>query len=124
MTDSNPTGTQGDSQGDNLKTLSMAVWALYLLSTITGITSIVGVVIAHVKIEEAAGTIWHSHLRFAIRTFWLTLLGAVISILLMFIGIGILTIIAVSVWFIVRSVIGLLKAMDQKPIANPESWLI
>lgn len=109
---------------DQMRTMALAVWALYVLSILLGFTSIIGVIIAHVKRAEAAGTIWEGHMIYAIRTFWLTFLGAVLSIPLMLIGIGVLLIIVVSLWFIVRSVVGLLKALDNKPIADPQGWLI
>ena len=114
---------QSTSEGTSPKTWAIIVWALYLLSGITGITAIVGLIIAYMKRGELAGTPFESHMNYAIRTFWLGLIGVVIGIVLTFVMIGFLVLILVAAWMIYRMVRGLICALDGRPITNPEGYL-
>lgn len=91
--------------------------------TIVGF-GLIGVIIAYLKRGEAAGTLWETHITFIIRTFWLGVLGIVVAGLTSFIGIGILLGFVVGIWWLVRAVVGLLRAIDDRPILNPETWWI
>lgn len=96
---------------------------LYLGSFITGITGLVGIVLAYVW--RADQEPWAaSHFTFLIRTFWIGLLASFVSALLVIILIGIPMLIAVSVWFAVRSVVSIVKAQRREPMPNPETWWI
>lgn len=106
----------------SMKNLVIIVHGLYAASLITGFTSIVGLIIAYMKRPEAAGTIYESHLTYAIRTFWIGLIAGGISFVLMFVLIGIPMLVAVGIWFIVRIVRALLAVLDDKPIAKPAGW--
>lgn len=96
---------------------------LYIVSFLVGITGLVGVILAFVWKDEVAGTWEESHLQFHIMTFIIGLIGSVIGIILSFILIGIPLLIALAVWVLVRSVLALLKAQKQEPIADPKTWL-
>ncbi|MCB1352723.1 MAG: hypothetical protein KDK03_08310 [Rhodobacteraceae bacterium] len=100
-----------------------AIYVLYLLGFIFAITTVIGVVMAYVNRGKAAPWL-DSHYTWAIRTFWIALLYALISALLSLVVIGVLGFIATAVWMIVRCVIGLQKIGRGEPIANPQSWLI
>jgi len=102
--------------------MAIVVHGLYAASCLTGFSGIIGLVIAYVKRSEAAGTIYASHFTYAIRTFWIGLAMALLGILLSIVGIGLLILPLVGVWFIVRVVRALLSAMDDKPIANPSRF--
>lgn len=96
---------------------------LYLASFVVGITGIVGVVLAYVWRGEA-GTGWEaSHYTFHIRTFWIAFLAGIVSAILMIVLIGFFGFLLIAIWVIVRTVLALLQAQKQQPIANPESWL-
>lgn len=100
-----------------------AIYVLYLLGFIFAITTVIGVVMAYVNRGKAAPWL-DSHYTWAIRTFWIALLYALISALLSLVVIGALGFVATAVWVIVRCVIGLQKIGRGEPIANPQSWLI
>jgi uncharacterized membrane protein len=104
--------------------MAVIVHALNLLSCFIGLTGLVAIIIAYLKRGEMAGTIWQGHMTFAIRTFWIGLLVGFIGGLLTFIGIGFLILLALVVWYLVRTIFALLKAIERKPIPNPESFLI
>ncbi len=99
------------------------IYILYLASFVVGITAIAGIVIAYINRGKAGGWV-ESHYTYLIRTFWIGLLYGFISVILMFVLIGILLALATAVWFIARCVIGLQALGRGEPIKNPEGWLI
>lgn len=106
------------------KTWALIVWGLYVASLVTGgLTAIIGVIIAYVKRSELTGTPFESHMTYAIRTFWISLIGYLIGSVLLIVGIGVLILIAVFIWQIYRTVRGVIRALDSQPIDNPEGWL-
>lgn len=99
------------------------IYVLYLAGFVIGITVLIGLVMAYVNRGKAGGWI-ETHYTWAIRTFWIALLGGFVSLLLMLVAIGFLLALAVAVWVIVRCVIGLQAVSRGEPIRNPESWWI
>ncbi len=96
---------------------------LYLSSFVLGVTVIIGVVLAYVWKGEPHAEWETSHYDYLIRTFWIGLIGSVISFILMIVLIGFLLWIAVAVLVVVRSVLSLINAQKQMPMPNPETWL-
>lgn len=96
---------------------------LYLASFIVGITGLVGVILAYVWRGEPGEDWATSHYRFHIRTFWLALMGGLISALLSIILIGLLGFVVIGLWIIVRTVLAMLAAQKRQPIANPATYL-
>lgn len=107
---------------NSLRTYTIIIYALYALSLLNGITALAGVIMAYVKRSEAAGTVYHSHAQYLIKTFWYTLLGMLIGWITIFIFIGFAVILAASVWFIYRVVAGFVKLLDNRPV-SPDGWL-
>jgi uncharacterized membrane protein len=105
---------------DNM--LAIAVYVLYFISYFCGITVLVGLVIAHVKVDEATPLL-RSHYRFQIRTFWIGLLYVAIGVPLCMVLIGFPILLWWFVWSVVRIVKGTLLLSEHRPIVNPESWL-
>lgn len=124
QTDPQPT-RPGDSDGwlepgpTNIK----VIYVLYLAGLIIGLTVVVGIVLAYLNRGKSDAWV-ETHYEWAIRTFWIGVLFAAISMVLMVIGIGWLLYIAVMVWVIVRTVIGLQAVSRGEPIKNPESWML
>jgi uncharacterized membrane protein len=104
------------------KQLALLVYILYLVSYFTGITALVGVIIAFIQIDSA-DPVLASHYRFQIRTFWIGLLYLFVGVILAFVFIGILVILWWFIWSLVRNVKGLLALNENKPIADPASWM-
>lgn len=123
----NPDQAPGPRQTDRWlepgKTNLQVIYILYLASFVIGISGIVGIVLAHINRGKSEAWL-ESHYTWAIRTFWLGLLGAFVSMLLMIVMIGMLTMLLVVIWIIVRTVIGLQKLGRNEPIDNPQSWLL
>jgi uncharacterized membrane protein len=98
------------------------VYILYLVGLFSGVTWLVGVVIAYVKKDEAPDWL-KSHYQFQIRTFWIGLLYFFISGLFSMIFIGYLGFLFCYVWLIIRSVKGLQLLESQNFHPEPKSWL-
>ena len=99
------------------------IYILFFLGFITGITVLVGVVLAYVNRGKADSYV-ETHYTWLIRTFWMGLLLSFVSALLSIILIGFLLMIAVAVWVLVRLVKGLQLLSRNEDIPDPETWLI
>jgi uncharacterized membrane protein len=102
--------------------LAVVVYLLYCADYFTGISALIGVIIAHAKIADA-DPVLRSHFRFQIRTFWIGLLYLTIGFPLSAVLIGIPVLGWWFVWSLIRIVKGILLINENKPIANPGSWL-
>ena len=103
---------------------TLIVWGLYLASFFSlATTQIIGLIIAHVKRSDAAGTPFESHMIYAIRTFWIGLGIGLIGLILSVVGIGVVVLIGLIIWQLYRIIRGLIRALDGQPIENPLSWL-
>jgi uncharacterized membrane protein len=101
----------------SLKTLTMVVYVLQVLSVFVGITAIVGVIINYVKREDAAGTLYASHFDWQIRTFWWGLVWSAIGFVLLFaFGLGLLVWFVAGIWALYRVIKGFLKLNDNQPV--------
>jgi len=110
--------------GTNPQTWAIVVWALFIASYFTlAITAIVAVIIAYVKRGDVAGTPFESHMTSAIRTFWISLIVGVIGIILCFFLIGFAVLFLLGIWQLFRAIRGLIRALDNQPIADPNGWL-
>lgn len=96
----------------------------YLASFITGITGLVGVILAFVwKGEPQEG--WEgSHYTYLINTFWIGLIGSIVGFVTLIVLIGFLILLATMALVGVRSVFSLINAQKKAPMPNPGSWTI
>jgi uncharacterized membrane protein len=126
------TGVAAPRQG--LITLTHVIYALHAFSAITGLAgsllivtafltgwpSIIAVIINYVKRDEVRGTFLDSHFGWQIRTFWYTLLWAVLAMLLVvtIIGFPLAWVMAVLVglWVLYRIVRGWLALVARRPM--------
>jgi uncharacterized membrane protein len=106
------------------RTWAIIVWGLYIASYFTFTFSmVIGIIIAYVKRQDMTGTPFESHMTSAIRTFWISLIVALIGIVLAFVGIGVVILIALGIWQLFRAIRGIIYALDAKPISDPTGWL-
>jgi uncharacterized membrane protein len=103
-------------------TLAVIIYVLYCFGYFTGISALIGVVVAHVKIDEADPML-RSHYQFQIRTFWIGFLYITIGYVLTMVLIGIPILIWWFVWSLIRITKGFIAVNEHKPIAHPRSWL-
>ncbi|MFV3076333.1 DUF4870 family protein [Niveispirillum fermenti] len=107
------------SDDSNLRLVVVIAYILYVIGF-----ALIGLIMAYVKRPDSHHTPWHSHFTFIIRTFWIGLFLAVVGAVTTLIGIGYLILLAVTIWALVRCVVGLLRAIDGKPINNPGTWMV
>ncbi len=115
-----------DDSERNQALFARAVYVLYLVSLIPilfGVTAIVGVVIAHLH-HERADPLWQEHFRFQYRTFWIGVLYWLISMILSPVGVGVVLLLLTFLWFVVRTVRGLIAAMNNEEIDRPDTWFV
>lgn len=103
-------------------TLALIVYGLYCVGYFTGISALIGVIIAHVKVGDS-DPVLRSHYQFQIRTFWIGLLYLTIGIPLCLVLIGFPILAWWFIWSLIRIVKGIVLVIDHKPIATPWSWL-
>lgn len=106
-----PLGSEKVGSG---KTVATVVYALQASSFILGITWIVAVIINYVKKDDVRGTWLESHFKWQIRTFWFSLLWAVVGVMLLFVVVGYIVLLANAIWMIYRIVKGWLRLADRK----------
>lgn len=123
MTVTPPSARQTDRWLEPGQTNALVVYVLYLVGFVIGITGLIGLVIAYINRGKAGGFV-ETHYTWQIRTFWIGLLYALISAVLMLVAIGFVLAFAVAVWFIVRCIMGIQALQRGEPIKNPQSWLI
>ncbi|MHA6317874.1 DUF4870 family protein [Altererythrobacter sp. CAU 1778] len=100
------------------------VTLLYLAGVITGITAIVGVVLAYIWKSNPHAEWETSHYDYLIRTFWIGLIGSIVGAVLTVVLIGVLILVAVAVQVLIRTIFSLIAAQKRAPMPNPDSWTI
>lgn len=101
---------------ERLRGTAILCYALYLLGWPTvHLTTIVALVLAYVQRSEARGTVWESHFRNLIETFWVALVVGLIAIPLCFVFVGIPLLFGLCIWVLYRTIKGLIRAIDGQP---------
>ena len=121
MTDQQASPPTTDSSRD--PHMAHIAYGLFAVGFLNGLTAIIGVILAYVRRPDVKGTYLESHFTYLIRTFWISLLGGIVSALLMIVGVGFILILAVAIWVIYRIVKGWIRLADGRAIDDPESWL-
>ncbi len=120
--DQTPTAAAPAQQIAKTELMAKLVYILYLASLVVGVTSLVGVVIAYVYQGDAPEGL-RTHFRLQIRTFWIGLLYGLVGALLSLLGIGLVLLVFVAVWLVVRCVKGLRYLDRREPYSNDGTWL-
>jgi len=105
------------AQAEANKQITHVIYALYAASLFTGsITGIAAIILNSVKRDDVVGTLYESHFRWQIRTFWFSILWAVIGAITMWIVVGFVVWFVAGIWFIYRIVKGWLRLSESKPM--------
>ncbi len=94
--------------------------ALVLTAFLLGWPSILAVIFNYIKRSDAAGTMYESHFRWQIRTFWLAvpwaLAGLVLWLTLLLIPVAIVLWIVTGIWVAYRVARGWITLLRNRPI--------
>lgn len=129
--------------GDDLRTILLVIYGLFILAIFNGLSAIVGVIIAYIKRDEACGTPWEGHFRNVVHVFWIALGVAAIALILLIEAAGgfifamattnghpppvvigwLIALVPVfwlgavifSVWYLYRTLRGLVRTLDSQP---------
>lgn len=126
-----------EARAEEDKILPAVVYGLYLLGFTNGLTFFIGLIVAYLN-RDQAGPINESHYTFAIRTFWLSIAWFLIGGALILFGIPMLIVLvglpmiiagglimgAVSLWFVVRCIMGIYYLVRGEAYPRPRAWLI
>ncbi len=115
---SQPPAPEAPGSSENVATI---VYILYLAALLTGVTALVGVVVAYVYRNDAPEWL-QTHYNFQIRTFWLGLLFGVVGLLLSIVVVGFVVFAFLAVWLAVRSVKGLKFVSRRQAYPDPLGW--
>jgi uncharacterized membrane protein len=108
-------GTQDDKPQ---RDIVLIVYIMQAIGFFIGITWIVGVIMNYVKRDETRGTWLETHHNWQIKTFWVGVIGSILSFILMIVVIGLFTWFAVGIWCIYRVIKGWLAFNDRKELGN------
>jgi uncharacterized membrane protein len=118
------------------RTMPAVVYALYLVGLTHGLTIFIGLILAYAN-RGAAGPVMRSHYTFQIRTFWLSIgwflvgaaiafWGGVFSLILVglpFLWLGLSICGLVWVWFLIRSILGVVYLARGEAYPRPYAWV-
>ena len=104
-------------------TVALVIYVLYFVAYFTGITALVGVIMAHIQVGSTNDPVLVSHYRFQIRTFWVGVLYIVVGYFLIIVLIGFLILLWWFIWSLIRNIKGVLALNERRPIPDPTSWL-
>ncbi len=106
-----------DAQG-----AAKVIYILYLVGIVSGITVIIGAVMAYLNKNDAPDWL-KSHYQFQIRTFWIGALYILIGFMLTSAFIGYFILLFWAIWLIVRCVKGMTLLDQESALPDPKSWM-
>ena len=101
----------------------IAVYILYLCGVVAPVLPLIGVILAYIN-KDIKDRLLASHYTFLIRTFFMGLVGIIVSTITTIILIGPILYIMVIIWFVIRIVIGLKYLIDNIEYPNPLTFWI
>ena len=112
------------SPDDRLRRICLLDYGLHIVGLLFSavLLSVVALIINYIKRDDAAGTIYASHMSWMISTFWWTLFWVVVlfipTLILTIFSVGLLSwlFLVPGVWFLYRMLKGLLRLSDNRPV--------
>ena len=110
-----PPAKQGAVSGTDPRTMVLICYGLYLLGCVNGLTTLIGVIIAYVKRDDARGTGWASHFDNLIVVFWVSLVVFIVGALTWIFLIGFVFWFVLVIWYLYRTIRGVIRAVEHRP---------
>ena len=106
-----------DSREDSNRTIVLVAYLLGALGIFTAFVPIlIALVICYIKRPEAVGTIYESHYRWLISTFWIGMVWFVAALVLFVVGVGFLLYWVLCIWLVYRFAKGLLRFSERRAV--------
>mgnify|MGYP000054435952 CR=1 FL=1 len=102
--------------------MAQIVYILYLASIIFGVTGIIGLIMAYVNKGDSPDWL-QTHYQFQIRTFWIGILIAIIGGITSAFGVGLIILLGLLVWYIMRCVKGMKYLGQSEVVPDPKTWI-
>lgn len=115
----NASGSSGKAGGQNYV---LAAYILFGLGVMVQVMPLIGVILAYVKRKDFEDIVYVVHAEYLIKTFWRTLWLYILGALTTAFGIGVLIIIAATVWYFYRVIVGFVRFNDRRMVI-PEKWI-
>lgn len=100
------------------KTLSLT-YILYCIGVFVPLAAMIAVIINHVRVNEVRSDFARNHHRWQMRSFWFTVLWAVLGGFLSGIGVGVIILFFAYLWYIYRVARGGLNFLEDKTLPLP-----
>jgi len=98
------------------------VWAIYILQFLAlftaGLSFLIAGFLAYLKYDDSLGTIEETHLAWQIKTFWFTLAGLILGIIMLAILIGKFVLLFTELWLLYRVIKGSIYYYNKREIDN------
>jgi len=106
----------------HFKTFAIITYVLFLVPG--GLLSVIGVIVAYTRVGKG-GYGPNSHFVFQIRSFWIGIALAILGGVLFWpLGLADTMLFLVAVWFFVRALVGLIRALNNQAIPSPRSYFL
>jgi uncharacterized membrane protein len=119
------------------RTMPAVVYGLYLVALATALPVLLGVIVAYVC-RPGAGPAMRTHFDFQIRTFWMSvawwivgglliLFGGVLSLVLIglpFLFLGIAIVSLITIWYAIRTIVGVTYLARGEAYPRPYGWMV
>jgi uncharacterized membrane protein len=109
------------AEGTGNPDMAKIIYILYLIGLVSGITAIIGVIMAYIYKNDAPDWL-RTHYELQIRTFWMALLYCIVAGALTLILVGFLLFFVIAVWWIVRCVKGLKQLDGRAAYPDHRGW--
>ena len=110
------TGDRPAGADGNEKLIAGIAYGLYALGLFgVLVPSVIAVIINYIKVNDVP-SLYQSHHRWMIRTFWWGLLWVIVGTILVWVLIGWLILAVTAIWWIYRIVRGVLALSENRPL--------
>jgi uncharacterized membrane protein len=99
------------------RTVVLIAYVLHLVGAIAAVTSLIGLVLNYVR-RDRFGGVYDTHHRWMIRSFWWSMLWAVIGFCTTFLLIGWAILGLVWLWYVYRHLRGLVALLNGEPMPS------
>src|SRR5690625_923805 len=98
------------------KITALVVYGLFGFGVVTGIATLIGLIVAYLKRKDMRNTVYGGHMDMLIKTFWINLALGIAGFALLAFYVGFVILIATLIWYLYRIVRGFICAVEGKPI--------